>query len=251
MRTKDLTGMEFGTLKVIAFDEERHKMDKQLFQEGKINRVRRYYLCECLLCGNIISVRGENLVSGNTKGCGCDRNSKISEKLKKENCIIYDCDKKSYVLFASNTNNEFLISGSDYFTVAEHCWYETDYGYLMTRINKDKQILLHRYLMFGENDSEYEDILVDHRSKVRSDNRRTNLRICNDSENARNISTPSTNTSGHIGVSYYEPTNKWRAYVTVDRKFISLGYYDKFEDAVQARLDGEKKYYGEFAPSIN
>lgn len=36
----------------------------------------------------------------------------------------------------------------------------------------------------------------------------------------------------------------------VNKNFISLGYYEKFEDAVQARLSGERKYYGEFAPSI-
>ena len=207
-------------------------------------------MCESLLSGEIVSVRGENLTSGNTTGSWNERGSKISAKLKKENKIKYDENNNHYILFASNTNNEFLISPEDYEVVKRHCWYETKEGYLMTRINKNKQIFLHRYLMFGEDDTEYKDILVDHQSKVRSDNRRENLRVCNDSENARNMSIPSTNTSGHIGVSYYTPGNKWRAYVTVDRKFISLGYYDSFEDAVKARIDGERKYYGEFAPSI-
>ena len=34
----------------------------------------------------------------------------------------------------------------------------------------------------------------------------------------------------------------------VNRKEILLGTYENFDDAVRARLEGEKKYFGEFAP---
>ena len=34
----------------------------------------------------------------------------------------------------------------------------------------------------------------------------------------------------------------------LNRKNISLGSYETFEEAVKARLEGEKKYFGEFAP---
>ena len=33
MKANNLIGMTFGTLKVVAFDEERHKQDKQLKKE--------------------------------------------------------------------------------------------------------------------------------------------------------------------------------------------------------------------------
>ena len=39
MRANDLTGMIFGTLKVLKFDSERHENDKKLKKEGKINRL--------------------------------------------------------------------------------------------------------------------------------------------------------------------------------------------------------------------
>lgn len=37
---------------------------------------------------------------------------------------------------------------------------------------------------------------------------------------------------------------KWRAMITVDGKNISLGSYARKEDAIQARLNGERKYWG-------
>lgn len=43
-------------------------------------------------------------------------------------------------------------------------------------------------------------------------------------------------------------SRKWNAYITVDGKFKSLGYYDSIDDAVYARKLAEKKYRGEFAP---
>lgn len=39
---------------------------------------------------------------------------------------------------------------------------------------------------------------------------------------------------------------KWRAYITIMNRQKSLGHYDKFEDAVQARINAEKEYFKEF-----
>ncbi len=51
------------------------------------------------------------------------------------------------------------------------------------------------------------------------------------------------NKSGVKGVRYNERRKKWIAYIGFKGKQISLGYYDKKEDAIQARLDGEEKYH--------
>lgn len=48
------------------------------------------------------------------------------------------------------------------------------------------------------------------------------------------------NTSGYKGVSYRKDRNKYRAYIKYQRKNIFLGYYDKLEDAVEARKIAEK-----------
>ena len=34
----------------------------------------------------------------------------------------------------------------------------------------------------------------------------------------------------------------------INHKEIPLGYFDDIEDAIKARLEGEVKYFGEFAP---
>ena len=56
-KLKDLTGQKFGKLTVI----ERAEND---------NRGNVQWLCQCE-CGNIVKVRSTNLITGNTKSCGC------------------------------------------------------------------------------------------------------------------------------------------------------------------------------------
>lgn len=53
----DLTGQRFGRLLVLGFDKK--------------DRFRQFmWLCKCD-CGNVVSVRGYSLRSGNTQSCGC------------------------------------------------------------------------------------------------------------------------------------------------------------------------------------
>jgi hypothetical protein len=56
------------------------------------------------------------------------------------------------------------------------------------------------------------------------------------------------NKSGKTGVSWRKQRSKWHAHIKVDGKEIHLGFYDVFDDAVSARIEAEKKYFGEFAP---
>lgn len=248
MKAKDLTGMKIGTLTVISFDNERHEKDLTNKNLGLIKKVRRYWMCECSKCGQIRSVETSNLLSGNTKGCVCDKDERTGLHLRKYNNYEYDKIHKCYKIYASNTNNVFLIDECDYENVKPYCWYENDYGYLMTRLNKDTQMFIHRYIMLGKNSKFNQEIIVDHRSRDRKDNRRNNLRITDFTGNARNSSLPSNNTSGHLGVSKNSRNEKWRAHITVNRKYISLGEYSNINDAIAARKEAEIKYFGEFAP---
>lgn len=245
----NLVGLEVGTLTVIRFDEERHDKDLADYKAKKIKRVKRYWICKCSKCGQERSVETSNLLSGNTKGCICDKGERTGAKSKKFNKFEYDNENNCYKLYASNTNKIYLIDVCDYEKVKTRCWYENNYGYLCTRLNKNTQILLHRFIMLGE-DSVYDNnLLVDHISRDKQDNRRNNLRFANHTENARNISISTSNTSGYLGVSEYIPNKKWRAYISVDGKFISLGYFNDINDAIRARKEAEIKYFGEFAPA--
>jgi hypothetical protein len=52
------------------------------------------------------------------------------------------------------------------------------------------------------------------------------------------------NTSGVTGVSKYTKGDRYVAGITVDKRWMPLGYFDSFDDAVKARRAAERKYYG-------
>ena len=60
----------------------------------------------------------------------------------------------------------------------------------------------------------------------------------------------SDNTSGYTGISWSKNYNKWWVRITTKKdEDIDLGYFNKddLDKAIQARLDGEKKYFGEYS----
>ena len=83
---------------------------------------------------------------------------------------------------------------------------------------------------------------VDHINRNTLDNRKCNLRIVTQFQNNQN---QSHNTSGKVGVSFCKQNRKYKAYIKVNGKQISLGYYKYFNDAVKARIKGERKYFKE------
>lgn len=145
------------------------------------------------------------------------------EKVQKYSWCISKCYNKK-----TNTEPKYYASTS--------IRYEED--------GKKKQVglLLHRYLTDAP-----KGMVVDHINRNECDNRVSNLRVCTQSQNLMNyVEKPSNNTSGHIGVCWDKRTNKWIAHLAIMRKHKHLGYYDNFDDAVEARIKGEKKWFGEY-----
>ena len=58
------------------------------------------------------------------------------------------------------------------------------------------------------------------------------------------------NTSGYRGVSYRKDRGKYRAYIKIKKQDIFLGNYDDIEDAIKARKEAEKKYFGKYLDDI-
>lgn len=83
---------------------------------------------------------------------------------------------------------------------------------------------------------------IDHENGDRSDNRIANLRDVPPSENMRNVKRHITNTSGHVGVFWYKPRNKWVARITVNYTLHHLGYFTDIADAIAARKAAEIFY---------
>jgi hypothetical protein len=78
--------------------------------------------------------------------------------------------------------------------------------------------------------------VIDHKNKVKSDNRFINLRDVNVSENNENRNIDKSNTSGYIGVSLYKLSGRYRARKSVDGVRYDLGFFDTAHEANEALL---------------
>ena len=109
--------------------------------------------------------------------------------------------------------------------------------YVMDRRRKQ----LHRHLV--DVPKGYE---VDHINLDTLDNRLCNLRVCTHQQNQCNQPRQRNNTSGVTGVSFYKPRGKYRARIKICQHDIHLGYYQTFEEAVQARNVGMACMFGDY-----
>jgi hypothetical protein len=125
--------------------------------------------------------------------------------------------------------------------VKKYKWYEKN-GYVRgAKACDNNKIFLHRLITNCPN-----NMVIDHINKDTLDNRLSNLRICTQKDNARNRDYIKSNK--HVGVKLVASGN-YQACITVNYKTIYLGTFSEFECAVQARLDAEIKYFGEYSRS--
>lgn len=90
-------------------------------------------------------------------------------------------------------------------------------------------------------------MVIDHINHNGLDNRKCNLRICTNQENICNCEIPKNNKSGCKGVYWAKDKQKWTVQVTINNKTKYIGSYENLEDAIKARQEASKKYYGDFA----
>lgn len=226
----NLIGQRFGRLYVKDF--------------AYVKNGRTFWVCICDCNPNKeVIIMGKYLTNGDTKSCGClnlERVQQMGFNNKKYN-NYYQVDDIIHVKFF-NCDDEFLCDVDDWEKAKEICWFKNNTGYARGEIN-DKFILFHDYILNIDPSCEIE---ADHISGNRLDNRRCNLRLCSRKENAYNKGLYSNNTSGVTGVSWHKTYGKWGAYIQKDKINMLLGYFDAYEDAVQARRKAEVKYFGEY-----
>ena len=136
-------------------------------------------------------------------------------------------------------NEEFYFDLEDYEKIKDDCWHIDKNGYIIN----GKRKRFHRIIMDLNNSK----VPIDHINHKKYDNRKSNLRIVNKSQNAMNQAISSMNTSGTTGVGWHKAKGKWRAYIKINYKQKELGYYDTFTEAEQARKQAEEKYFGEYS----
>ena len=203
---------------------------------------QRMILCSCD-CGTSepFEVTLNNLRSGHTTSCGCVRKEKAKEIHKKYN--TYDLETYEYGVGYTTKGEEFYFDKEDYQKIKEYAWYLDKDGYVVTKdADTKKMIRMHRLVM---NASEGMDI--DHRHRKTNDNRKSQLREVTRSQNLMNRGIQKNSISGVTGVTWYKKNSKWIAQIYVNEKRIYLGSFTNIEDAIQARLEAEKKYFGGFS----
>lgn len=137
-----------------------------------------------------------------------------------------------------------IIDDSDFDLVRKHNakWYFYE-GYAMCRsyVTREK-IVMHRLIMSAQKGQQ-----IDHINRNRLDNRKENLRFCNQSQNMANIIKKNNSSSKYKGVYYSKANSKWL--VQIKCKGVSY-YFGYHENEIQAALIADihfKKLNGEFA----
>lgn len=88
---------------------------------------------------------------------------------------------------------------------------------------------------------------VDHKDRDRLNNQRENLRSGTSAQNNQNRSKVDGKSSKFKGVSYYAPTDRWKATIYRDKKWYYLGYFLSEIEAALAYDVEAKRLFGEFA----
>jgi hypothetical protein len=81
---------------------------------------------------------------------------------------------------------------------------------------------------------------IDHKNGIRGDNRFSNLREADQSQNSENLPMKRKNSEYPIGVGFQKKLNKFRARITKNQKNYTLGFFDSPEAAHKAYLEAKK-----------
>jgi len=152
---------------------------------------------------------------------------------------------------ALTQNKIALIDDEDHEALNRHRWHAyRDGNVWYARRNSSRikgkrfVILMHREILgLQKGDRRH----TDHTDGNGLNNRRSNLRICSCQQNQYNQRRREMGTSKHKGVCWYGGLKKWRADIRINRKRVSLGYFDSEKDAAKAYNSAALKHFGEYA----
>lgn len=145
------------------------------------------------------------------------------------------------------------IDDGDYCRIAAYKWYyiknnrHGGYAVRSETVSYDpyrrRRVWMHHEI-YGPIPFGYE---IDHVDVDGTNNQKSNLRLCNRSQNACNGHLRSDNQYGTKGIRYHAPNGKYQARVIVNGRRVSLGYYFTVEEAARAYDLAARLEYGEFA----
>ena len=189
----------------------------------------KHYTYKCkaqCICGNVVEVPVNNLRTYRTASCGC---------------------------LVSDTHSTHKMSKTRPYSIYQHilgrCTDENDpaYSYYGGRGIRVCQEWEESFSKFWEDMNEgYNDTLTIDRIDTNKNYNKDNCRWATKSMQSFNRRKSDTyNTSGRVGVYWNKEKSKWNSKIAVQYKQKHLGYFDNFEDAVDARVRAEILYFGE------
>lgn len=227
--------MRFGRLIVLR--------KTQIKSHKKSDNGSLLWECQCD-CGEMCYYSRYALITpSGVRSCGCLYNDSRHVAAKKY--CEYDLDTYDFGIGYCNNGTHFFFDKNDYEKIKEYSWWYDGRYVCAHSLKKDryttKILRLHRVVMDVE---DRENIEVDHKNLVRYDCRKINLRKATTSENAMNKNCSYLSPTGIVGVR--KENSKWLASIKVNRQNIRIGLYETIEDAAEARLEAEIRYFGDF-----
>lgn len=205
----DLTGQKFGELTVLKFSH--------MGEVGRKGKKASYFLCKCD-CGNEVLRSGNNLSKGNTVSCGC---SKVLD-LK---------GRKIGKLTVLELTGQRVDRGSKVWKCICECGnicYRS-----AARLNHDKVHSCGCDTFEIKSQHGKDTIKKLHSEQVEN----TNLKLIRENILRKD------NKTGVRGVCFINYFQKYKAYITCQKKKYSLGYYDTIEEAAKVRKVAEDEYF--------
>ena len=145
----------------------------------------------------------------------------------------------------------FLVSRQDFSLISNMTWrLKRKKHYIYALKSVKATIPMHRIIMeLKLNRKLTRQESVDHINGNTLDNRRSNLRLASNKENARNSRKSAKNTTGYKGVYkvFGSEEKPWKAAIYVNGKSVHLGCFANLTQAAKAYDQAAILYFGKFA----
>lgn len=140
--------------------------------------------------------------------------------------------------------DKFVIDLEDIEKVKYKKWRKT-HGHVVTGQPAKKEQIDLSYIVLDMEPKK--DVVIDHIDGNPMNNKKSNLRVCTQTENSLNKKSMSNNTSGFIGISYKKDRGTYDPEIRKGHLRCHLGATKSLEKAVYARYYAEKLVFQEYA----
>ena len=220
MGRKDYSaGQVFGRLTILGEDTPKYRIDSR----GRKRKVSRFRVkCNCSKQTEF-TVEIGSLSSGATRGCGCLQKEAVT-KHGMSNTPTFSTWCAMRWRCTNPSDDNYPNYGAVGITVCDRWLEKFEYfledmgerpdGHTLNRKNGAK--------IYSKETCEWAN------GSVQNFDQRMSAR----------------NKSGKTGIHLHQESGKWCAGIGYEGKYILLGYFIDFDDALAARLEAEEKYYG-------